>query len=230
MVEAAAAAARPGGSLPTRAIRTVLGWLGLEIYRSRGGVFIVPAPRAGRAGEVREFPRPLRLHLGCGSVHLDGWVNVDLQPAAAVDLVSDVTKLDAVADASVEEIRMEAVYEHLFRHQRLAALREWHRVLVPGGRLHILWIPDFDAVIDQYLKKAPGLVGPVFDLEHVYRFTHGDPVPWNAPEQLHKDVFTRESVAREMADAGFEVERLELAIYRDEPVPLNLNLTARKRA
>ncbi|MFM8558406.1 MAG: hypothetical protein ACKOC6_02165, partial [bacterium] len=37
-----------------------------------------------------------------------------------------------------------------------------------------------------------GLLGPVFDLDEVYRFTHGDPVAWNAPEQLHKDVFSAE--------------------------------------
>lgn len=213
-------------------VRGMLGAMGLDIFRARGGIFLVPKPRAGRAGGAggRRFDPPLRLHLGCGNVRREGWVNIDLVPTPATDLVGDVTRLPDFADGSVEEIRMEAVYEHLFRHERLAALREWHRVLAPGGLLHIAFIPDFDVIAEHYVNRRAGVTGPVFSLEEVYRYTHGDPVAWNAAEQLHKDVFTRESVTAEMVTAGFEQVACENVCYRDESIALNLNVTARKRA
>ncbi len=213
-------------------MRGAMGALGLEVFRARGGVFVVPKPRAGRAEarSVASFPSPLRLHLGCGNIRREGWVNIDLVPTPATDLVGDVTKLKDFRDFSVDEIRMEAVYEHLFRHERLAALREWNRVLKPGGVLHIAFIPDFDVIADHYVNRRPGVLAPVFSLEEVYRYTHGDPVPWNAPEQLHKDVFTRDSVTSEMHAAGFEQVACENVCFRDEKIALNLNVTARKKA
>ena len=213
-------------------VRGLAGVLGLEVFRARGGLFLVPKPRAGRAAPrtVTSFPRPLKLHLGCGNVRRDGWVNIDLVPTPATDLVGDVTRLVEFEDASVQEIRMEAVYEHLFRHERLAALKEWNRVLVPNGTLSIDYIPDFDVIAEHYVNRRPGVLAPIFSLEEVYRYTHGDPVAWNAPEQLHKDVFTRESVTADMTASGFDRVSCENVCFRNETIPLNLNVTARKKA
>ena len=220
----------PRRGLFTRMVRGVLGWVGLEIYRARGGVFIIPKPHAGHSAAPTKVPSPCRLHLGCGNVRLAGWLNVDIVSTPATDLVADITHLEAFADRSVDEIRMSAVYEHLFRQQRLSALREWHRVLIPGGRLYIEWIPDFDVYAREYLAQGTNTGNPRFDLEQVYHCTHGNPVSWNAPEQLHKDLFTRASVERELRDAGFDIERIENACYRDEPLALNLNVTAHRRS
>ena len=228
MAEAVPTTVGPRRGLAKRLVRSALGLVGLEIYRARGGVFIVPKPRAGHAAERLKVPSPCRLHLGCGNVRLPGWMNVDIVPTRATDLVADITRLDMFPDRSVEEIRMNAVYEHLFRHERLSAVREWHRVLTPGGRLHIDWLPDFDVIAKAYLDQSPGIAGPQFDLDHVYRYTHGDPVPWNAPEQLHKDIFNRASVERELRESGFEIDLIENACYRDEGLALNLNVTAHR--
>ena len=37
--------------------------------------------------------RNLRLHLGCGQKHFDGYVNVDLWITDATDVISDITSL-----------------------------------------------------------------------------------------------------------------------------------------
>ncbi|MBK7366348.1 MAG: methyltransferase domain-containing protein [Candidatus Eisenbacteria bacterium] len=170
----------------------------------------------------------MRLNLGCGNKRLEGHFNIDIVATPATDLACDITRLPMFADGTAEEIRLEAVYEHLFRHERLAAIREWFRVLKPGGRLRVDWIPDFDAVAGRYVRREPGLLGPEFDLEEVYRFTHGDPVAWNAPEQIHKDLFTRASVERELREAGYVIESIENALFADEKFSVNLNVVARK--
>ena len=51
-----------------------------------------------------------------------------------------------VPDASVDEIEACHLFEHLALHEAHAALREWARVLKPGGRL-FLELPNFDACV-----------------------------------------------------------------------------------
>jgi hypothetical protein len=47
--------------------------------------------------------------------------------------------------------------------------------LEPGGVVCYWGIPDFANIAWFYLERRPGIVGPVFDLFNVYRYTHGDP-------------------------------------------------------
>ncbi|NUQ00210.1 MAG: hypothetical protein HUU35_10190 [Armatimonadetes bacterium] len=65
--------------------------------------------------------------------------------------------------------------------------------------------------------------------EHVYRYTHGLPTRFNAPHQLHKDLFTKDSLRAELEAAGYEVVSLENTCYEQEPHALNLNVVARRR-
>jgi glycosyltransferase involved in cell wall biosynthesis len=106
-----------------------------------------------------------RLNLGCGAKRLDGYINIDVVPSPATDLVADIVQLPMFPDESVDEIRMDAVYEHLYRHDRTGALREWLRILRPGGRLVLNWIPDFAAAIDAYSERRPGIQRVVDELK-----------------------------------------------------------------
>jgi len=214
-----AEAVQPRSGLLKVAFRKALGAVGLNIWRARGGVFICPTPRSARPRGATTFPVPPRLHLGCGNVRLEGYVNIDIVPTPATDLAADITRLSMFADASVEEIRMDAVLEHL---------REWHRVLRPEGTLSVSWIPDFDVIAETYVHKRPGRFGGPFTLHEVYRYTHGEPIPANAPEQIHKDLFTRDSVKADLEAAGFEITSIENVSYGDERIALNLNVVAKK--
>lgn len=78
----------------------------------------------------------MKLHLGCGDTHLDGWVNCDMLPGPAVDVVCSAVDLpfdDGVAD----EILSEHMIEHLTYYEFNRAMAEWYRVLKPGGLLTV---------------------------------------------------------------------------------------------
>ena len=100
-----------------------------------------PLERLRSAGLWRDG-QPLRLHLGCGEQHFEGYVNIDYPPSehnvmsAKADIFADVMKLHFPAE-SVDEIRLHHVFEHFSRVTALAMLIKWHKWLKIGGKLHI---------------------------------------------------------------------------------------------
>jgi len=86
--------------------------------------------------------QPLRLHLGCGEQHFDGYVNIDYPPSehtvmqVKADAYANIIELDFVPE-SVDEIRLHHVFEHFSRVTALAMLIKWHKWLKVGGKLHL---------------------------------------------------------------------------------------------
>ncbi len=141
--------------------------------------------------------RPIRLHLGCGQVHIPGYVNADIQFFRKNDLVCDAYKLP-FADNSLEVLYACALIEHLGRDEWMDALREWHRVLCPGGLVQIS-TADFQAVCDQYLETGSldGLYGLVVGGQR-------DAYDW------HGMVFDFDTLRAGLEGAGFaEVHRYD---------------------
>jgi predicted SAM-dependent methyltransferase len=169
----------------------------------------------------------VKLHLGCGPKILDGYINIDLYSPYA-DIKLDITDLSYFANNSVDEIFMNAVFEHLYTFEQIPALREWRRVLKPNGKLRINSIPDFDVIADAYYNKQKGNCGEVFNLYEVTRYSHGDYTPENRLGQIHKDLFTKEKVDKLLKEAGFTVQLIEDVHWEKEPVPCNINIIAVK--
>jgi SAM-dependent methyltransferase len=85
------------------------------------------------------------LDLGCGSTRQwDGSIGVDCYPLAAVDLLADLERGLPFADNAVDVIFAVHVLEHL--HDLLTTMAEIHRVLKPGGLLHVM-VPHWQNVI-----------------------------------------------------------------------------------
>ena len=93
-----------------------------------------------------------KLHLGCGKVRIPGYVNVDIQPGPAVDVVADVRKLDFEPE-SFDVIYSCAVIEHFGRREWRGLLAHWASFLKPGGLFRISTC-DFEAAIARYREKA----------------------------------------------------------------------------
>ena len=91
----------------------------------------------------------LKLHLGCGENHFDGYVNIDfpsdehsVQRVSKADEKADLRMLRYAA-GSVAEVRLHHVFEHFPRPQAAALAACWHSWLAEGGVLRIE-VPDFD--------------------------------------------------------------------------------------
>lgn len=94
---------------------------------------------------------PLRLHIGCGSRVLPGWINMDsVARAPGVATGIDITHLP-FADGSVDTVLAEHVFEHFTFEQEGAAWQEIARVLRPDGEFTIE-VPDFEWVCTTFLN------------------------------------------------------------------------------
>lgn len=140
----------------------------------------------------------MKLHLGCGPRHIPGFVHVDAQPAPHVDIVGPVERLP-MEDNSASLIYASHVLEHFGRSEYKAVLREWFRVLKPGGILRLA-VPDFMACATIYYESglADGLSGLVGLIVGGQRNEH----------DFHKMIFDEDFLRRELLDTGFrEVQR-----------------------
>jgi len=88
----------------------------------------------------------MRINLGCHKWKLKGFVNVDIDPRVEPDLLADTGKLP-MQDNSVDEIYAGHMLEHF--KLREDPLKEWQRVLKPGGVITIT-VPDFEKGLEEY--------------------------------------------------------------------------------
>ena len=93
-------------------------------------------------------PRRLKLNLGAGNVEIPGFVNIDRSTG------DEAYPLPGYPDNSVEEIRASHILEHFSHRDTVAVLKEWCRVLRPGGRIRI-GVPDLDKIIAWYQNGSP---------------------------------------------------------------------------
>jgi predicted SAM-dependent methyltransferase len=85
----------------------------------------------------------IKLHLGCGTRRLDGYINIDHPPSKhtvqrdlVADRYADIRELHFDA-GTVDEVRLHHVFEHFPRQIALALLCRWTDWLRPGGILRI---------------------------------------------------------------------------------------------
>jgi predicted SAM-dependent methyltransferase len=93
------------------------------------------------------------IHLGCGDQDDARYINVDALPFSHVHHVHGVTTLPMFSDSSADLLYASHLLEHVSHKHALATLREWVRVLKPGGVLRIA-VPDFDALIHVYQEQG----------------------------------------------------------------------------
>ena len=83
-----------------------------------------------------------RLHLGCGKRYLEGYIHIDINELDHIDHVTSVDDLSMFSDNSVKEIYGSHLLEYFDKFEVQSVLKEWKRVLEPGGELKLA-VPNF---------------------------------------------------------------------------------------
>lgn len=174
---------------------------------------------------------PRKLHIG-GQVRSEGWEVLNALPAPYVDHVCNANDLSQFANETFGEIYASHVVEHLdYTGELVATLKEWHRVLTPGGRLYVS-VPDLDTLAQLILAKDRLTVNERFFVMRMVFGGHIDRYDYHMVG-LNEDFLTEFLTA-----AGFMNLRrvVEFGLFTDtssmrfKDVPISLNMIAEKPA
>lgn len=146
---------------------------------------------------------PSVLHVGCGGSPLPEWlgdvdeVRLDIDPSHKPDVVASMTDMGAIGP--FDRLYCSHALEHLTPAAGQAALREFHRVLAPGGVAMVV-VPDLEGIqpTDDFVYDSPA--GPITGRDMYYGL--GWLVDTN-PHMAHRNGFVAETLAAYVAEAGF---------------------------
>lgn len=147
----------------------------------------------------------MKLNLGSNG-EVEGYVSIDRKQG------KEAYPLD-YPDNSVEEVRASHILEHFPRGDVEKVLKEWVRVLKPGGCLKIA-VPNFDWIIEH--RNDPKWQAYLF----------GGQIDEN---DYHRVAFTRAMLLNLLTEAGLE----DICTWKDSVddcsrLPVSLNLVGRK--
>jgi predicted SAM-dependent methyltransferase len=105
----------------------------------------------------------MKLHLGCWHRYIPGFIHVDFADFEHIDYKTNIASLPMISDNSVDLIYCSHAFEYFDNEERDEALKEWRRVLKPGGILR-LSVPDFSQLIKVYhsVGDINRILGPLF--------------------------------------------------------------------
>lgn len=139
--------------------------------------------------------RDVKLHIG-GKERRAGWTILDIAPAPQVDIVGNCNDLSAFPDGSCAEIYASHVLEHLgYDGELQRALKDFHRVLSPGGRLRVS-VPDMEVLCRLFLL-------PSMDFQHRYQVMRSLFGGRTNPHDVHYTGMFYEYLGAMMHGAGF---------------------------
>lgn len=173
-------------------------------------------PSLGIGGGAPEFQQSV-LHAGCGparkpqmpaAFNTIAWreIRYDINPDAQPDIVGTITDMSPVATESVDAVYTSHVIEHLYPHEVPVALKEFHRVLKPGG-FTVLTCPDIQSVAE-FVARGQLLeplymsgMGPISPIDILYG--HRGAMAQGNLFMAHRTAFTAQSLLQSLVEAGF---------------------------
>jgi predicted SAM-dependent methyltransferase len=149
-----------------------------------------------------------RIHVGCGSVRFDGWVNVDLERSSEADVLVDLRGGLPLKPRSVSRIYSEHVLEHFSLEDGRVLFRDFYNSLEDGGVARIA-MPDLANLVSAYLgdwRRQDWLEDPVYsDIDTASHMLNVGFRSWG-----HRYLYDFDDLALRLSAAGFSaVSRCE---------------------
>lgn len=170
-----------------------------------------------------------QLDIGPGKYRLPGFETVDCAPGPRVDHVSDARRLP-FSDASFSLVHASHVIEHIPWYDTEALLREWTRVIAPGGALEVWTVNAYKVakVLVEYEEtgtwNGPTLGPGAWRHEWIqgdpYRYCAGRVFAYartraSGDPNWHRALFTPRSLRAALERAGLgDVREMELTEIR----------------
>lgn len=159
--------------------------------------------------------KPLKLHLGCGHIRLDDYVNVDkFNPKA--DVQADLLSLP-FPDESAEVVVANHVIEHISWQYQMRLYEEFHRVLQPDGVLK-LGYPEWEECAKNFLSNQGGIRWKWW-VQTLYGSQH-------EPGQQHLAPIVTSRLVEQLTEVGFKDfdycltgADAQLVCVRTQPLP-----------
>lgn len=156
----------------------------------------------------------MKLELGCGSLQTEGFIHLDVRELDGVDVVRDAADLTCWADNTFSVIKARDLIDHFSWRDVPKVLREWLRVLQPGGYLE-LEQDNANHLVE--LIANPGSRGlwrleNETDWERFSRIAYGHQ---DYPENTHRTYFTPPWLTGLLYEAGAAtVETMDANVFR----------------
>ncbi|MBU4609708.1 methyltransferase domain-containing protein [Achromobacter sp. GG226] len=166
---------------------------------------------------LRERGTKTLLHVGCGSAprsrlpkcfQAPDWreVRLDIDRRVKPDIVATLTDLSVVDADSVHAVWSSHNIEHLEGYEVATALKEFHRVLRPGGFV-LITLPDLFQIAQMIVDGKAGQViytspaGPITPLDML--FGHQASIARGEHYMAHRTGFTANRLHQELVNEGF---------------------------
>ena len=171
-----------------------------------------------------------KLHIG-GMIKADGWEIFNAVPGPDVDHLGDARGLSQFPDSTFTDIYASHIVEHLdyAKSELLDALKEWRRVLVPGGKVYVS-VPNMDVLCRLFLDRVKLNVADRFFVMRMMFGGHIDRYDY------HVVGLNQDFLSEFLAKAGYtNLQRVRtFGLFKDtsdmvfKGVPISLNMTAQK--
>ena len=174
--------------------------------------------------------QPVRLNLGCGDKILPGYVNVDAAPGRGgktPDVVCDLRDLAVFPTAVADEVMAIHVVEHFWRWEIATVLKEWTRLLKPGGRM-VVECPNLLTACEELLKAPEQGARAGREGQRTMWVLYGDPA-WKDPLMCHRWGYTPQSLKELLEEVGLINVRQEPAQFKLRE-PRDMRLVSEKLA